>query len=436
MRTRLLTNLGLGLVAVAIVACLCAMAVQSRFNVHPDERDHVNAGRYFIEYWDFPAMDDARLAGTYSNYGVTYLQQLDVVYFFAGKFARLVQLLHPVPDYLALRFFDIALYVLLMLLFFRLPGEKKIAFLPLFISPQIWYIFSYFNGDAFPLFLSFLLVYLMAKTGPPLDRFRPSLGDADMRRLLAMGLVLGGICISKQNYYVLTGFVAAYFGVCGLAAGRLKAAGRDAAVVLCLAALVFGGRSLHNRYVNRTVRADAPNSNAENYADKEFKPSAQEAGTQFWGLGMREQGLSYPQLFTIWDWHIWSFRTAFGVYDYMKIYAPYIYYRYMGYLLWPLLAVLALAVGYRGGRGGMLAVMTFFCFAALTVFQSTWHSWLHDFQAQGRYLFPIAAMGGLVLARYSRAAIASLPVSLPLAFGMLLMSFYSFIWVGLAAIPR
>lgn len=435
MRGRVAGNLGLGLAVAVIVACLCAMAVTSRFNVHPDERDHVNAGRYFIEYWDFPAQDDPRLAGTYSNYGVTYLQQLDVVYFFAGKFAAV---LTPfgVPDYLALRFFNVTLYCLLMVLFFRLPGAKKLVFLPLFISPQIWYIFSYFNGDAFPFFLSFGLVFLAARADFPLDGVRFSWRDPGLRRLAAMGLVLGGICVSKQNYYVLAGFVAAFFGVCGLASGRFRAAGRDAAMVLCLAALVFGGRSLHYAYVNRTVEGDTSNRNAERYAAKEYKPSAQEAGTQFWGLGMREQGLTYPQLFTIWDWHIWSFRTAFGVYDYMKIYAPYIFYRYIGYLFWSLLLVLALAVGWRGGPGAMLSVLTFFFFAGLTVFQSTWHSWIHDFQAQGRYLFPVAAMGGLVLGRYARAAATSLPLALPLALGLYGMSLYSFLWIGLATIPR
>lgn len=435
MRGRVWGNLGLALAAAVIVACLCDMAVTSRFNVHPDERDHVSAGSYFIEYWDFPALNDPRLVRTYSNYGVTYLQQLDVVYFFAGKFASVLTRC-GVPEYLALRFFNIALFCLLMVLFFRLPGVRKLVFLPLFISPQVWYIFSYFNGDAFPFFLSLVLVYLVARAGFPVSGMRFSLADPGLRRLLAMGLALGFLCVSKQNYYVLAGFVAVYFGLCGLVSGRLADAGRQAAVVLCLAVLVFGGRFWHYAYVNRTVAADAPNRNAERYADKAFKPSATEAGTQFWGLEMRRQGLTYPQLFSIWDWHIWSFRTSFGVYDYMKIYAPYIYYRYIGYLFWSLLAVLSLAVGLRGGRDGWAFLAIFYVFAGLTVFQSTWHSWVHDFQAQGRYLFPVAAMGGLVLARHARAAAFSLPLALPLALGMYGMSLYSFIAVGLTFIPR
>jgi hypothetical protein len=435
MASTALKNILLGLVAAAILAAMTAMALSSRLNVHPDELDHINAGRYFIEYWDFPALDDPRLANTFSNYGVTYLQQLDVVYCFAGKFARLV-LPMAGKDYIALRFFNIFLFAVLMGLFLRLPDNRKIAFLPLFISPQLWYIFSYFNGDAFPLFLSFCMVYAVARLDPPVQPIVLTFRDRNTRCLLFLGVMLGLICISKQNYYVFAAFTAAFFGVCGLAAGNLKAAAKNAAVIFVLAGMLFAGRWGYNVYVNRTVRPELPTQNAEKYARQDYKPSAQVAGTQFWGLRMREQGLTYPQLFTLWTWHIWSFRTSFGVYDYMKIYAPFLYYRYMGYLLWTLMGALAVALVMHGGPGGSMAVFVFVVFAGLTVFQSTWHSWNTDFQAQGRYLFPIAAMGGMVLARFAKAVNRTLPVTATVAAAMLAMSFYSFLWVGLDQIPK
>lgn len=424
-----------GLIAAAILVALCAMALTSRLNAHPDELDHVKAGRYFMQYWDFPAMDDPRLASTFSNYGVTYLQQPDVVYFFSGKFAKLILPLTK-NDHTALRFFNIFLFAILMALFLRLPDNRKIAFLPLFISPQIWYIFSYFNGDAFPLFLSFCMVYAVARLDPPVEPQSLSPRDPQTRRLLALGLLLGLVCMSKQNYYVLAGFTLTFFGVCGRAAGNFRAAVKNVAVVFLLAGTLFGLRHAYNAYVNRTVRPEIPTQNAEKYADPGYKPSSQEAGTQFWGLRMRDQGLGYTQIFTVWTWHIWTFRTSFGVYDYMKIYAPLLYYRYMGYLLWTLAGALALACVMHGRPGGVAAVGVFLLFAALTVFQSTWHSWTTDFQAQGRYLFPIAAMAGMTLARFARAANRTLPVTLPLAAAMFALSLYSFVWIGLGQIPR
>ena len=435
MGKNVLKNLLLGLVAAGILAAMSAMALTSRLNAHPDELDHVKAGRYFLSYWDFPAMDDPRLAQTFSNYGVTYLQQLDVVYFFAGKFARAILPLAG-QDYIALRFFDIFLFAVLMALFFRLPDNRKLCFLPLFITPQIWYIFSYFNGDAFPLFLTFCMVYLVARLDPPIPAIKAPGRSPDTRRLLLLGLLLGLVCISKQNYYVFAGFTLAFFGVCGLTAHNFRAAAKNALVVFALAAVLFGLRFGYNVYVNRTVRPEVPTQNAEKYAQNDYKPSAQEAGTQFWGLRMRDQGLTYPQLFTIWTWHIWTFRTSFGVYDYMKIYAPFIYYRYIGYLLWTLMGVLAVALVIRGGHGGSAGVAVFVLFAGLTVFQSTWHSWTTDFQAQGRYLFPIGAMAGMTLARFAPAITPTLPVTLPIAMTMTAMSLYSFIAVGLANIAR
>ena len=90
----------------------------------------------------------------------------------------------------------------------------------------------------------------------------------------------------------------------------------------------------------------------------------------------------------------------------------------------------------HGGRGGLSALVVFVLFAGLTVFQSTWHSWVNDFQAQGRYLFPIGAMAGLVLARFAPAANRTLPVTGVLAGAMYALSLYSFVWVGLARIAR
>ena len=435
MTKTVLKNLAFGLLGAGILALMVAMATGSRLNVHPDELDHINAARYFITYWDFPALDDPRLAHSFSNYGISYLQQLDIVYFFAGKFAHLILPLAG-KDYIALRFFDIFLYAILMVLFLRLPDDRKIAFVPLFITPQLWYVFSYFNGDAFPTFLTFCIVYLAARLDPPVAPLPLTLRDKDARRLLYMGLLLGLVVVSKQNFYVFAAFTLAFFGVCGLHARNMGAAAKNAAVVFLLAAAIFGARWGHNVFINRTVRPEVPTQNAEKYAREDYKPSAQEAGTQFWGLRMRDQGLAYPQLFTVWTWHIWSFRTSFGVYDYMKIYAPYVYYRYMGYLLWTLMGALALALIMHGGRGGTAGVLVFLLFAALTVFQSTWHSWTSDFQAQGRYLFPIGAMAGMMLARFAPAANRTLPVTLPLALAMCAMSFYSFICVGLAHIPH
>ena len=39
------------------------------------------------------------------------------------------------------------------------------------LAPQIWYIFSYFNGDAFPLFLATLIGYQTAVPDSLFNRY-------------------------------------------------------------------------------------------------------------------------------------------------------------------------------------------------------------------------------------------------------------------------
>jgi hypothetical protein len=72
-------------------------------------------------------------------------------------------------------------------------------------------------------------------------------------------------------------------------------------------------------------------------------------------------------------------------------------------------------------------------FSALTVGIALFHSWNNDFQAQGRYLFPIIAMfgAGLFLVRATLPRTAFLAA---LAFCYLL-GLASFIFTGLRYVP-
>lgn len=425
------------LLCVVVLAVAGRMCLVSAFNVHPDEKDHVNAGKYYMHYWDPPRVGDERTMGAYSNYGISYLHQLDAVYFFAGKFARAV---YPLvgEDYLALRLFNLSLLAVLLVLFYRLDMVGRAAFLPLFISPQIWYIFSYFNGDALPLFLSFLSVRLLIAF---LDRADKSSVGASGRKaggtLVALGLTLGLIAISKQNYYVYLGFFLCLLAALWLLEKKEPVLGwRQIALIVLIAGAIFSVRLSAHLLVEVNQPPDAVAKLAEKLAAEDFKPSKQVTGEAYWGLGMRGRGVTATEMFTqCWAWHIFTFRTAFGVYDYMKIPAPFIFYRYIGRLFWGLVGVLGLGLVLSGRKGRIMAVLLA-GFGFATVFQSFWHSWTADFQAQGRYLFPILAMMGCVLAACRKELFRARPVLWLLALGLWGMSVWSFVFVGLAQIQR
>ncbi len=144
------------LVFSACILALC-MAVISRDNIHPDEFVHVRAAKYYQHHLLPPHIEDPAIAHTYSLYGVSRLNSGEIVYLFAGIFLNLLSPLHADP-YLIVRLFNITLLCILMLLAVR-QSRYRLLLVPLVISPQIWYIFSYFNSDALALFMLLLLAY-------------------------------------------------------------------------------------------------------------------------------------------------------------------------------------------------------------------------------------------------------------------------------------
>jgi hypothetical protein len=431
------------LVMVATLAAVVSMAFLSAYMAHPDEKDHVGAGQYYMQYWDPPKVGDARARAAYSNYGVSYLDQLDAVYFLAGKFACLVKPFVG-QDYLALRLFNVALLALLMVLAWRLPSRLRIVFLPLLISPQPWYVFSYFNADALPLALSFIAAYFLTRLlddrpkGGPGAR-APQSGRPGAWRLAWLGLTLGLLAISKQNYYVFLVFFACFWlGLAwlGLDRGKRTASLKQAGLVFAMAAAIFGARYGAHVWVVRHQPPDAVAKVAEQLAADEFKPSKQAEGKGFWGMNMRAQGVTFTQMFTgEWKWHVFTFRSSFGKYGAMDIEPPLIFYRYIGWMLEAFLAVMLVAL-LRNGPAGRMTAALFVLFAILTVLQSVWHSWTADFQAQGRYLFPILGMLACALPCCQEVPGRVRQALWIVGGGMWGMSIWSFVAVGLARIPR
>ncbi|MBI4805944.1 MAG: DUF2142 domain-containing protein [Desulfovibrio sp.] len=420
----------------ATLALVVAMAFSSAFNAHPDEKDHVGAGQYYMEYWDPPKIGDERALGAYSNYGVSYLNQLDAVYFVAGKFACLVKPFVG-KDYLALRLFNVGLLVLVTVLAWKLPGRYRIGFLPLYISPQAWYVFSYFNGDALPLALTFISAFLLVRNAEDVDPSQARQSGTKHRRLLLLGATLGILAISKQNYYVFLAFlVCSWVVVAWFDREKCLLGLKQAGLVLGLAAVIFCARYGAHVWIVRHQPVDAAAKVAEQIAPAEFKPSALEKGEGFWGSRMRSKGVTLVEMFTgEWKWHIFTFRSAFGKYGTMDIEAPLIFYRYIGWAL-DAFAVVLFAALLRAGPQARVMACLLLVFTCLTVFQSLWHSWTSDFQAQGRYLFPILGMAACVLVRFAsflgRLGSALWVVGLC----MWGMSAWSFVTVGLARIPK
>jgi hypothetical protein len=200
---------GLALSVMLLVASVLVlvMSVSSAFNTqpekwfsHPDEYLHRAAARYYVDHWLPPKVGHPATLDSYSReYGLSYLNEPDIVYFLTGKFAVLLSpVLEADP---AFRLFNVLLFFALAVYCSR-RREAALIFLPLVLSPQLWYMFSYFNGDAFPLFISILLAFQLAV---PSSAFGKSLDGGEARKTLwgvvLLGALIGVLFLSKRNYY-------------------------------------------------------------------------------------------------------------------------------------------------------------------------------------------------------------------------------------------
>lgn len=408
------------------------MAVGSAFNRHPDEQLHYASASYFFSHWLPPAVNDPRLSPVYKQtpWGVSYLNRLDTCYFAAAKFAKLTALL-GVKSYLGLRFFQVSLFLLLVM--FALWNRNNAVLAVLLLTPQAWYVFSYMNGDAFPLFLAVTLGFLMAGTNG--GGFSNYLRSGGLNHFIRFGLPVAAclalLALSKKNYYIfviyiLFVFVVKFYAIRGDV--RQRPWGRICLVCM-IAVSIFGLRFGYDIYINGWNKNEKIRAAAEKYADAKFKPSIANKPSSYRLLRLKQKGVSYPELFTEYNWHRESFYSFFGVYGYMEFFNEEKNYRYTGRLLLIMLAVMAWVFIFRQDHVERIFTLGTLMFIFATLLLSSWHSWVYAFQPQGRYLFPILPMVGIWLTKNSHYVHKLIVVSLMGAFFFL--SVYSFYKVGL-----
>ena len=417
-------------VAVGLALAMALLSATDK-QVHHDEYDHINAARFYFEHWLPPGVGDMRARDAYSLYGRSYLDEWDIVYPLAGKFAKLIS---PAVsnDAIALRLFNVGLFFVLACIAF-VRRDDILAFALLLTSPQIWYVFSYFNGDAFPMFVSFLVA--LALTSPR------SLFNAHTRsafvRYLPLGICLGLLLLSKKTFWAF-----GLFAIC-CAAWRefveyrhartmgafFQRSGILAAIILMTALPRIG----YDLFLNGAPAAKAARiaETAEATATPYFKPSA----NLNINLSLKRKGVTIVQMMKpSYRWAEVSAISAFGYYNYNTVRMGPSYYRLMFGTYAFLLIYLVIAVSARGKISDRILVVGGYLFCFLVIGLSLYHSWVNDYQPQGRYLFGIFSILAVVLARSKRMLDpAVINLVLLLCF---FASVYSFCAAGLGDIPR
>jgi hypothetical protein len=416
----------IGLVIVA-AGLIFVMMGTTPFNAHPDEHLHFKAARYYMSYWDPPAVGDARSKDTYSYFGISYLDEPDIVYFFAGKFSEALHFT-GLSAFLLTRAFNGALFIALSLFLLKISFETGVPFYAiLLLSPQIWYVFSYFNGDAFGFFVGSCLALELSRFTRDREKAMPR---------IQIGFWLGMLLLAKRNYHVLIPVlvgVAVWHAISYSKVGQRWVLTKKWLKVLIFAVLIAMPKIGYQQWVNEFHLSEKRETQMEKMAAPGFKPSQVTASYSPWHVNMQAKGRPFLDLLSIHQWHSISFKSAVGVYGWMNVFSPNWYYGAM-LLLYILLFIRACIPSRPFERTELILTVLGILGMAATAVASLLNSWTVAFQAQGRYLFPIFCIFFLLLAyKWER---------LPKRFfyaGFLitgLLSLGNFLFVGLANILR
>lgn len=403
------------------------MAGVSRFNAHPDEHLHFKAAQYYMSYWLPPKVGDATSAFTYSYFGISYLDEPDIVYFLAGKFTKVFSFT-GVPLYLLIRAFNFLLFLVLFLILVKYSLEVEIPLYGvLLLSPQVWYIFSYFNGDAFGFFVSICLLLEVLKLFRNPERAVPT---------IRMGLWLGMLVLAKRNYYVLIpvigGVAVCHWMFISKIEQRQDLLKKWLKVAL-LAALIALPKIGYQQAVNGFHLSEKRVAQMEKTAAPGFKPSEVTASYSPWHVNMYAKGRPFQELLSIYQWHFLSFKSMTGVYSWMNVFSPIWYY-------WSIFLIYALLFGRlllpsRSFKVPELILLSIAIIGmVLSCVVSFLNSWTVAFQAQGRYLFPVFCIFLLLLAYRWEKLPKKFFYSGFLSTGVL--SLWNFVFVGMSNIPR
>jgi len=417
-------------------ALIFTMAAVSKDNSHPDEYVHISAIKYYQDHWLPPQIDDPSIKNTFSAYGVSRLNNGEVYYLFAGKCHKFMQTF-GIPEHFSLRLFNVCLFGLLVLYTIRNRYARMVA-VPFLVSAQIWYIFSYCASDAFALFFAFLAAVELIDPGSLLHRYLK--GDGWFAKLIGfvvLGTLLGIIFLLKKNYLPFVAFFYVVLLVKLFFTDQFfwekKAAILRLLLLTCFGLCIFALRVGADYYVNGADREEKIAGVQEERAHNWYKPST-ELQKKHVSLYRKARGATLEQIILIDRWFEQTFRSSFGVFGYFTISGSQGYYdlvRWSGVVL--LLFVFA-AVFRGGGLVGSGLAITALGISVGLIGIALYHSWTIDFQPQGRYLFPIVPIFG-VLYGWNYRAISRRWFILALT-PMFLLAMYSFIFEALLRIPR
>ena len=407
---------------------------KARLFIHPDEEVHSVAVEYYSNHNLPPAVDSPLIADTFSIYGFSRLMSHELYYPITGYLTRLLKPFKQ-PFMTDARIVTLSYLAIMMLLAWRYPAFRPFA-LPLLLTPQLWYLFSYANSDGFAVFIATIMAYQAASRQSTMQRVLtekqvPWLGW----HLLWLGLLAGVLLLLKLNFYFFILFLGLYL-VWRIAVGDFpdkKLLWVRLAIIAAISASVYGGRIVVEYKVNGLDSKEKIIATIEEKAEPLYKPSTELHRKHIY-LYMRDRGWTIRDILIGEKWGPKTFVSSFGAYGYTEFLGGNVFYDLVKAVGIALLGVILFSLLVWGPPSShWLLIITGGCAAGL-IGASLYESWTVSFQAQGRYLAPILPMLGVLINAVYPWLMQRTFNALVLV--MFALSFYSFVFIGLGFIPK
>ncbi len=422
--------LGMGAASLAVLM----MAILSKDNAHPDEGTHLkNAQYYEVHYAPPEACSDDTLY-TYTTYGVSRLDNREIAYYVGGRYLQLVDFI-PAPALMKLRYFNVALFLIMAFLAIR-QIKARLLFLPLMLTPQSWYLFSYYNSDALSLFAVVMAAYQVFVSNSMLRRLLRGERPSHYFIWVAMLALLFAMQYWVKLNYIFYPIFLLMLAVSWLLLYRRKPALNRIMPVLMAFILgtgLFLSWEVSRHVVNDFSLSEKATACREKTAHKLYKPSTSLAQTHP-NFNLRGKGETLIEMITERNWSERIFFTGLGAYGYLEFLNSSVLYKTQSALIL-LLFIYAIFVVFIKGNGlsrmsvlAMLAAMLGITFAAIL------NNWDQDYQPQGRYLMVYLPLFGSMLLMNEKRI--NLTLVSGLGWVLFSLALYSFIAIGLVEIPK
>ncbi|GJL81670.1 MAG: hypothetical protein DHS20C01_13040 [marine bacterium B5-7] len=409
------------------------MASNSRINAHPDEYVHLLAAKYYTDHNLPPKVCDKNTLSTYSPYGVSRLNTDEIAYILAGKFANTIAFL-PITDAYKIRFYNVLLFAILLIMVLRYPSFRIVC-IPLLISPQVWYMFSYFNSEGTAIFAAMLAVFQVVTPGSMLRRIVEN-GSRQrfIRHSAVLAVLLATLLLVKKNFFGFDFFMG-FWVLAHLVITKhppLMTLARRVAPIILISAVIAGAWIYQHEAVNDFQLSENIAACREKMANPHFRADASLETAQpsmYW----KQRGYPFTRIFEK-NWGRKVIQSTFGDFGYLEIHTQARYYELVTIILILFTAYLLITIFRRGTLSEKLTTLGGIAVFALLMVVTMWNAWSKDFQPQGRYFFPMIPISGFILAWCSKRLNPRVVSGFTLT--LFLFAVFFFIFIGLLDIRK